>query len=134
MSDISAAKINTIDSTISSNNSRSPNCTTTSSECTAKKPDSPPPLMAIDEPNPPNVTISKSATIPSLISTTVNSSSVTSDSNQFLLNTRQIVTASRLDPELLLTSCATNKEIDDVDLDRMYMEAMLEDMKCNMSR
>ena len=101
------------------------------------KPVSPPPLMAIDQPNPPNVTISKNSTtdlpLPPLISTVTTNNNPSGESpNQFLLNTRQIVTASRLDPELLLTSCA-NKEIDDVDLDRMYMEAMLEDMKCNMS-
>ena len=115
----------------------SPNSTT--------KPMSPPPLMAIDHPNPPNVTISKctSSTIPALISNSSNSNNcanqssvsqepVNANNSQFLLNTRQMVTASRLDPELLLTSCA-NKDIDDVDLDRMYMEAMLEDMKCNMS-
>ena len=56
------------------------------------------------------------------------------ESSQFLLNTRQMVTASRLDPELLLASCANNKEIDEVDLDRMYMEAIFEEVKCNMSR
>ena len=56
------------------------------------------------------------------------------ESSQFLLNTRQMVTASRLDPELLLASCANNKEIDEVDLDRMYMEAIFEELKCNTSR
>ena len=47
-------------------------------------------------------------------------------------NTRQIITASRLDPDLL-ASCA-NKDIDDVDLDRMYMEAMMEDFYSSVGR
>ena len=65
---------------------------------------------------------------------TNSSTSPNIESSQFLLNTRQMVTASRLDPELLLASCANNKEIDEVDLDRMYMEAIFEEVKCNMSR
>ena len=71
----------------------------------------PPPLMAIDAPNPPNVVIKNS---------------------EFMLNTRQIVTASRLDPDLL-TSCAS-KDIDELDLDRMYMDAMMEDFKNSVTR
>lgn len=95
-------------------------------------PVSPPPLMAIDQPNPPNVVISKCTNMPSTSSSVF--TSAVNPSNQFMLNTRQMVTASRLDPDLLLTSCASNRDIDDVDLDRMYMEAMLEDLKSNVSR
>ena len=51
---------------------------------------------------------------------------------EFMQNTRQIITASRLDPDLLAT-CA-NKDIDDVDLDRMYMEAMMEDFYSSVGR
>ena len=51
---------------------------------------------------------------------------------EFMQNTRQIITASRLDPDLL-ASCA-NKDIDDVDLDRMYMEAMMEDFYSSVGR
>lgn len=102
----------------------------------AATPVNPPPLMAIDQPNPPNVVISKCTAMP-LSSSSVQFTSpvtTTTTSNQFMLNTRQMVTASRLDPDLLLTSCASNRDIDDVDLDRMYMEAMLEDFKSNVSR
>ena len=95
----------------------------------------PPPLMAIDHPNPPNVVISTCTRIPgteSVSTTTSPCCSATDHANQFMLNTRQILTASRLDPDLL-TSCA-NKDVDDVDLDRMYMEAMLEDFKTSVGR
>lgn len=82
----------------------------------------PPPLMAIDQPNPPNVVISKSSDLSHMQQKTTNCNASTTE---FMHNTRQIITASRLDPDLL-ASCA-NKDIDDVDLDRMYMEAMMED-------
>ena len=101
----------------------------------------PPPLLAIDQPNPPNVVISQNVYNPAtghqMAAQNVSSSSVTTSppschSADFMLNTRQIITASRLDPDLL-TSCA-NKDIDDVDLDRMYMEALMEDLKSSVGR
>ena len=92
----------------------------------------PPPLLAIDQPNPPNVVISKNHSDFSHMhqnhSTNCNAASTT----EFMQNTRQIITASRLDPDLLAT-CA-NKDIDDVDLDRMYMEAMMEDFYSSVGR
>ena len=50
-------------------------------------------------------------------------------------NTHQIISASRLDPDGLLSSCA-NKDIEafNNDLDRMYMEAMMEDFESSVGR
>ena len=50
-----------------------------------------------------------------------------------MLSTRQIITASRLCPDLEVTSCANDSE-EDVDLDKMYMEAMMEDLKYSVGR
>ena len=83
----------------------------------------PPPLITLDQPNPPNVVISHSSGIPGH----------PSDPNGFMLSTRQIITASRLCPDLEVTSCANDSE-EDVDLDKMYMEAMMEDLKYSVGR
>ena len=90
----------------------------------------PPPLMAIDQPNPPNVVISKTHSNSDLCH--LREQQVTNNNAEFMQNTRQIITNSRLDPDLL-ASCA-NKDIDDVDLDRMYMEAMMEDFYSSVGR
>ena len=86
----------------------------------------PPPLITLDQPNPPNVVISHSSGIPSHHANN-------SDPRGFMLSTRQIITASRLCPDLEVTSCANDSE-EDVDLDKMYMEAMMEDLKYSVGR
>lgn len=98
----------------------------------------PPPLLAIDRPGPPNVVISNQAAIPGHLELTCCSSSIQSSPREtsnakFLLDTRQIVTASRSDPDLLLAAGCANRDIDDVDLDRMYVEAMVEDYRAALS-
>ena len=56
-------------------------------------------------------------------------------SAEFMHNTHQIISASTLDPDGLLASCA-NKDIEafNNDLDRMYMEAMMEDFESSVGR
>ena len=60
-------------------------------------------------------------------------------SAEFMHNTHQIISASRLDPDGLLPSYTTNKDnYKDIeafnDLDRMYMEAMMEDFESSVGR
>ena len=90
----------------------------------------PPPLISLDQPNPPNVVISQSSGLPQSLPPT---GCVSSDPSGFMLSTRQIITASRLCPDLEVTSCA-NDPPEDVDLDKMYMEAMMEDLKYSVGR
>ncbi len=118
----------------------------------------PPPLMIIDQPNPPNIVISNdsncasasvsgypiSPTSPDLLSSPNDKNSiggnggnrVYNESNRFLLDTHQIIAASRTDPDLLLAGCSSKEDvsIEDVDLDKMYLEAMMEDCKSAFSR
>ena len=90
----------------------------------------PPPLISLDQPNPPNVVISQSSGLP-LPQSLPPTGCVSSDPSGFMLSTRQIITASRLCPDLEVTSCANDE---DVDLDKMYMEAMMEDLKYSVGR
>jgi hypothetical protein len=120
-------------------------------QLTPVDPGKPPPLMSIDQPNPPNVVITNTNRIPNQLDWEQTKqtnripnqfsspppnviTSYNENENNFMLNTRQIVTASRSDPEMLLAGCANNRDIDDVDLDRMYLEAMMEDYRSSMSR
>ena len=105
----------------------------------------PPPLIELDQPNPPNVVISQSSALPTAYhqhtghsghsgnahSDHTHSGHAHSDPSGFMLSTRQIITASRLCPDLEVTSCANDE---DVDLDKMYMEAMMEDLKYSVGR
>ena len=65
---------------------------------------------------------------------TGNGTRVYNESNRFLLDTHQIIAASRTDPDLLLAGCSAKDTLEDVDLDNMYMEAMLEDCRSTVTR
>ena len=99
-------------------------------EDTGPHPALPPPLITLDQPNPPNVVISHNSGLPNACSQPTYSHC---DPSGFMLSTRQLITASRLCPDLEVTHCA-NEEEDDVDLDKMYMEAMMEDLKYSVGR